>query len=130
MTVSLGVTLGVLNPKPANPAGIPLLVGGESASALRRAALLGDGWLGMRHTPESAAARVASLRRQRAEAGLAADGFSVTVGGDVRDRADLEAWEAAGVDRVIVRPCTGSRTVAPELREFAAAVLGPAVPRE
>jgi len=32
--------------------------------------------------------------------------------------------------RAITTTALGSRTAAPELREFAAAVLGPAVPRE
>jgi probable F420-dependent oxidoreductase len=110
-------------PKPARLGGVPLLVGGESAPALRRAARLGDGWIGMRHTQASAAAKVTTLRRLRAEAGRGPDGFTITVGGDVRDRSDLDAWAAAGVDRVVVQPWAGSRTAAADLRDFADAVL-------
>ena len=41
-------------PKPPQGS-IPILVGGESATALRRAAWLGDGWIGMSHTPDTVA---------------------------------------------------------------------------
>ncbi len=36
----------VLNPKPLTPGGPPIIVGGDSAAAMRRAARLGDGWYG------------------------------------------------------------------------------------
>jgi len=36
-----------LDPKPFRPEGIPLYVGGRSDAALRRAALYGDGWIGI-----------------------------------------------------------------------------------
>ena len=38
-------------PKPVQQP-IPILIGGESAPALRRAGRLGDGWIGMSHTPD------------------------------------------------------------------------------
>ena len=41
-------------PKPVQQPRPPVLVGGESGAALRRAATLGDGWIGMGHTPDSA----------------------------------------------------------------------------
>jgi probable F420-dependent oxidoreductase len=36
---------GVSEPKPVQPSGPPILVGGDSVAALRRAAQLGDGWI-------------------------------------------------------------------------------------
>ena len=36
---------GVSEPRPVQPGGPPILVGGDSAAALRRAAQLGDGWI-------------------------------------------------------------------------------------
>jgi probable F420-dependent oxidoreductase len=36
---------GVSEPRPVQPSGPPILVGGDSAAALRRAAQLGDGWI-------------------------------------------------------------------------------------
>ena len=37
----------VMEPRPAQPAGVPILVGGSSPPAYRRAARLGDGWIGV-----------------------------------------------------------------------------------
>lgn len=96
-------------PKPIQPGGPPILVGGESDRALRRAATLGDGWLGMEHTPESAAAQVARLRELAAEAGRRPGEVEATVMGRVEGPDDLAAYEGAGVDRVIVTPWASSR---------------------
>ena len=48
-------------PQPARH--IPILVGGNSAAALRRAATVGDGWIGTSVTPEEGAAAIADVRR-------------------------------------------------------------------
>ena len=45
-------------PKPVQRPHPPVLVGGESKAALRRAARDADGWIGMGHTFESAAAQI------------------------------------------------------------------------
>lgn len=42
----------VLNPKPVTPGGPPIIVGGDSAPAMRRAARMGDGWYGWWATGE------------------------------------------------------------------------------
>lgn len=91
-------------PKPPQGAGLPIVVGGESAPALRRAARLGDGWIGMiGHTPESAAERVAELTAMRAEYGRADQAFEVTLGmpSDLTP-ADAQALLRAGVGRVVL----------------------------
>ena len=54
-------------PAPALP--VPLIVGGRDARALRRAGELGDGWLGIWSTPESFAARIATVEAHAAAAG-------------------------------------------------------------
>jgi hypothetical protein len=78
--------------------------------------------MGMGHTPHTASQRVSTLRQLRGEAGRV-DRFTVTVGAELRSPDDLAHWDGTGVDRVIVRPWTNSRTAAEELREFAGAVL-------
>jgi probable F420-dependent oxidoreductase len=110
-------------PKPVQRP-IPILVGGESSVALRRAGRLGDGWIGMGHTPESAAACVAELRAQREAAGRLDEPFEVTVGGECTDEDDVAAWEAAGVDRLIVSPWRRTAEVLDGMAGFAARLIG------
>jgi len=98
---------------------LPILLGGTSEAALRRAATLGDGWYGWRQTPDEAAAAAEALR------GLGApDGFQVSlrarakVGGDPGEepmmtpisggarsvRGQIDAYRRSGVDRLVVDP--------------------------
>jgi len=108
----------MFEPKPIQKPHPPILVGGESPAALKRAARLGDGWYGLGHTPESAGAAVRSLASLRAEAGRAGE-FSITVGGALESPDDLARWEQAGVDRLVVTPWERSREAAAGLRRFA-----------
>ncbi|MBD3924259.1 TIGR03619 family F420-dependent LLM class oxidoreductase [Nocardioides cavernae] len=58
----------ILSPRPSRPEGPPLLVGGMSVPAIRRAARLGDGWLALafvdRWDSDALAAAAGSFRRQ------------------------------------------------------------------
>lgn len=114
----------MFEPKPVQRPHPPVVVGGESAAALRRAALAGDGWIGMQHTPESAGERVVELSAVRERGPLAGRPFTITVMGEVADRSDVDRWEAAGVDRVIVVPWRRSRDAIEGMRRFADAVWG------
>lgn len=60
-------------PVPKEP--IPIYIGGMSPAALRRTALLGDGWLGAGQTIEQALETVKRLDGLRAEAGRASTPF-------------------------------------------------------
>lgn len=91
-------------PKPVQPGGPPILVGGESRRALRRAAEQGDGWLGMWHTPASAAERVAAIGELAAAAGRTLADVEITVMGELDPDAGWAPWAEAGVDRLIVTP--------------------------
>ncbi len=114
----------VFEPKPTQKPWPPLHVGGESEAALRRAAVAGDGWIGLQHTPASVARPVARLRELRAQAGRLAECFTVTVMADVRGRDEIELWRRAGVDRLIVAPWRRSPEARDGLRDFAAAYFG------
>jgi probable F420-dependent oxidoreductase len=89
-------------PPPAQPGGPPIIGGGESPRALRRAAALCDGWYGHVADAATAAERVETLRRMRAAGPRAGEPFVVTV--RVAADADSDAvgrLAEAGVDRVV-----------------------------
>ncbi len=106
-------------PKPVQDPWPPILVGGESEAALRRAAQLGDGWVGMKHTFESAARTIEHLREFRRVSGRDSDAFQVCLGGSVESRSDVERWEALGVTRLIVSPWERSPDAVDGLARFA-----------
>ncbi len=110
-------------PKPVQRPWPPVLIGGESDAALRRAARAGDGWLGMGHTLESILRPVAKLDELRRRYGRVGDRFEVTVGGSAETREDLARWEALGVNRLILAPWTRSAEAVESLRRTADALL-------
>lgn len=63
--------------QPAPREKLPILIGGISAVALRRAARLGDGWLGSGQTPDQAIEIAKTLATLRAEAGRAHEPFEI-----------------------------------------------------
>jgi probable F420-dependent oxidoreductase len=105
-------------PKPVQRP-IPIHVGGQSAAALRRAARLGDGWIGLSEPPEVVAEQVARLRAEREQAGRTDEPFEVSIAGSCADEDELAAWERAGVDRLIVTPWQRSAEVLDALAAFA-----------
>jgi len=109
----------MFEPKPVQRPHPPISIGGESGRALRRAAVRGDGWLGMFHDPASAAAQVERLRGFERDLRTFDAPVDVTVMGQVRTPADVEAFAAAGVDRLIVVPWTRSPDAVHDLRAFA-----------
>jgi probable F420-dependent oxidoreductase len=68
----------VFEPRPSQPGGPPILVGGMSRAALRRAALLGDGWLAFQREFDTAqlADLLEALENLRGEAGRLGEPFS------------------------------------------------------
>jgi len=111
-------------PKPIQEPHPPILFGGETETALRRAAALGDGWYGVAHDPESARQRVGRLRALLAEAGREGEAFEVTVGhgGGPLDADVLRRYADAGVDRVAVLPWWRGREAEEKLEKLAETV--------
>jgi probable F420-dependent oxidoreductase len=108
-------------PKPVQQPWPPILVGGESPAALRRAAHIADGWIGMAHTFESAAeqiARLTKLREQR-ETDEPARPFQVCVGGPVRSQDDVQRWEEIGVTRLVIAPWSRSPEAVEGMKRYA-----------
>ncbi len=95
-------------PRPVqNP--IPIVVGGRTAPAYRRAVLHGHGWYGFALDVAETQKSVTALREAEKKASRPAElgrlEISVTPPGfDVPDKATIDAYAAAGVDRVIIRP--------------------------
>ena len=106
-------------PKPLQQPWPPILVGGESGAALRRAARAGDGWIGMGHTFESASGQIARLRELRGEYGRDTASFQICLGGPVSGAADVRRWEELGVTRLVVSPWRRSPDAVDGMRRFA-----------
>jgi probable F420-dependent oxidoreductase len=97
----------------------PILVGGESKPALRRAAKHGDGWIGMAHDFESAPKPIASLRELLAAEGRDPTQFQICLGGPVESKDDVARWEELGVTRLVISPWPRSKEAVDGMRRFA-----------
>jgi alkanesulfonate monooxygenase SsuD/methylene tetrahydromethanopterin reductase-like flavin-dependent oxidoreductase (luciferase family) len=64
-----------LHPSPIQPGGPPIAVAGRKPPAMRRAALLGDGWMPYLYSPERYAESVRTITTVADEAGRSLDGF-------------------------------------------------------
>ena|SRR5215472_5466910 len=92
-----------LRPRPDRS--IPIVIGGNSRSALRRAARLGDGWHGVRLAPDQVHGAVSRLQADLADADRDLAGFRVVLRTSVNPESaarELESYAAAGVDELIV----------------------------
>jgi probable F420-dependent oxidoreductase len=95
------------HPRPLQRPCPPIVVGGESSAALRRAVTLGNGWYGFSLDLDETRELVTALRRTAAEherpPELGRLEISVTPSGRL-DRSVVAQYEDAGVDRLILLP--------------------------
>jgi probable F420-dependent oxidoreductase len=93
----------VVQPKPVQRPGPPLLMGGSAEPSLRRAGRLSDGWISSSGFPrEKLPDAIATLRAAREEAGGSWDTFRVIVRAVVRVRdEDGERAFSGTVDKVL-----------------------------
>jgi probable F420-dependent oxidoreductase len=95
-------------PRPVqNP--IPIVVGGRTPPAYRRAVMHGHGWYGfgldVAETQKSLAGLREAAKKVARPTALGRLEISITPPGyDVPDRATIDAYASAGVDRLILRP--------------------------
>ncbi len=109
----------MFEPKPVQRPHPPLLVGGESTAALRRAVRRGDGWISMPHTFETAAPQLRRLQQLCEESGRPRSTFGITVNDQtLGSPGEVARWEEAGVDRLIVKPYQRSRDALEGVRRF------------
>jgi probable F420-dependent oxidoreductase len=109
----------VFVPKPVQEPYPPVLVGGESGAALRRAARAGDGWIGMAHDFESGAAQIEKLRVLLAEQDRDPEDFQYCLGGPVESLDDVQRWADLGVTRLVISPWPRSKQAIDGMRRFA-----------
>jgi probable F420-dependent oxidoreductase len=94
-----------LQMSPAVEGEIPIIVGGLSEPALRRAARIGDGWTSDIHTTDELREIVATLAGYRAEYGRAEEPFSIfAAASDAIDADGYKRLEEAGVTHLLTMP--------------------------
>ncbi len=97
------------NPKPVQSP-VPVFVGGESEPALRRVATFGTGWYGYGVAPDAVESHLQRLDVHLAAAGRTRDEIALYISPNRRDvdRDMVHAYEAAGVDQLILPLFAGS----------------------
>jgi len=123
------------NPKPVQPSGLPIIVGGQVEAAARRAASLGDGyfWIDREGDLEVLKMRVETIRDECEKIGRDPEEIEVTVGigsGAMLERPSnvnfdtILSYESLGVSRVVLAsPRSDKEGVQRELHEFGDRVL-------
>jgi probable F420-dependent oxidoreductase len=88
---------------------LPVVIGGHTDAAHRRAARSGHGWYGFMLDLEQTAQQVAGLRRALSEAGRDPDELELSVSPSVRvDAETAEAFGELGIDRLVLVPRFGA----------------------
>jgi probable F420-dependent oxidoreductase len=92
-------------PKPLLGAKLPILVGGQTESALKRAASYGTGWCGFNLTPDETAQATGRLRQLLTANGRASEPFEFLVSPTASATPDdMKRYRDAGVDELYLTP--------------------------
>jgi probable F420-dependent oxidoreductase len=96
-------------PKPVQPGGIPIHVGGHTKPSIRRAALRGDGWQPLGLAGEELDAALGLLREEMVKVGRDPDAIELTLstGVTVVTTETLENAETVGASRLVAASVTG-----------------------
>jgi probable F420-dependent oxidoreductase len=110
-------------PKPVQPGGVPIHIGGHSDAAARRAGRLGDGFQPLGLDPELVTAKMQVVRQAAEEAGRDPAAIELTLSGYIPTTTEEEIQSAAslGATRMVVSTSLTSdiAKVKDELSEFA-----------
>ena len=130
------------SPKPAQRPSIPIVIGGVSAAAIRRAARLGDGWQPLGLSPEAVALGIATLRREAQACGRDAATIPVSIAMSLAASTprrwalgtrpeevvrNAKAFAAAGVETLIVSANTSDPRAARAALDMVGREVLPAV---
>lgn len=105
-------------PKPVQPGGPPLHIGGDGKAALRRVARFGDGWLPMNHTVDRIPDSIRTLTGLWADHGRSGKP-QITTSVPISSADDIQRAADAGVDRLIVSPWQRTREALEGIARFA-----------
>lgn len=122
----------IQRPQPVQAGGVPIIVGGHSKAAARRAGRLGDGFFPISATEEELVGLLDLMKETAAENGRDGDAIAVTVGSwsPRRDHLDkVKELEQMGIERLIVAPPTGNIEKLPEAIEQLAEKIAPVATR-
>lgn len=116
-----------VNPKPLRGGRLPVVAGGNSDAALRRAAALADGWYGFNLPMADIPARIAVLAQECARHGRSLDEFTVAVAPSDGTPQHLPELAAAGATELVVvaAPPPAPDRAAAWVAELARAWIGP-----
>lgn len=93
-----------MDPKPVQKPHIPIIVGGHSKVALKRAARFGNGWYGFGIDPRSTATALSKLDQVLALSGRSRDGFEIVITPPFRVSDDMvREYKDLGVDRLVLQ---------------------------
>ncbi len=91
-------------PHPAQADGVPIVIGGHTDAAARRAGRLGDGFFPANApTPEAVSQLVDVMRKAAADAGRDAERIEITAGGAM-DVEGAKKFADVGVSRLVIPP--------------------------
>jgi len=96
------------DPKPHTPGGVPILIGGSTDFAARRAARIGDGFYPHAISPDDLAKRLETMRATAEEIGRDPDDIEITVSptswrwGASTDLGVMKAYAELGVNRFVI----------------------------
>ncbi len=122
----------IQRPQPMQAGGVPIVVGGHSKAAARRAGRLGDGFFPISATEEELVGLLELMKETAAENGRDGDAITVTVGSwsPRRDSIDkVKELEQLGIDRLIVAPPTGNVDKLPQAMQELADKIAPVATR-
>jgi probable F420-dependent oxidoreductase len=127
----------LFSPRPDVP--LPIVVGGNSRAALRRAATLGDGWYGLRLSPEAAGIAIATMNqighksdfalsvRVQTRVGGTVDNSdpATTLHGDAEGIVEqVSRYRDVGVQMLVIEPFSGNLTdFLEQMRLFASVAI-------
>ncbi len=111
--------------RPVPPAPVPIYVGGHSDIAFRRAASIGDGWLGVYYSIEELIEHCETLERAREDAGTADRPFEVIASPLAAPNSETcERLEAAGVTTILTSAWMAQGVAGPDSTEQAIELIG------